>query len=103
MRRGLGMSAEHVPDQTNDPDFHDGLGVAVGPAGSEPFDLWDWLPRLPLRQVRIEEWLVRWQRQNTHLTWLNWLESRIGGAIELGPPEVVWRASGLRRPGLIAQ
>ena len=36
-------------------------------------------------------------------SWLDWLEPRIGTAVEIGPPEILRRASGLRRPGLIAQ
>ena len=35
-------------------------------------------------------------------SWLAWLEPRIGTEVEIGPPEIIGRASGLRRPGMIA-
>jgi flagellar motor switch protein FliN len=35
--------------------------------------------------------------------WLDWVEPRIDAKIELGPPEIISRASGVGRAGLIAQ
>ena len=34
---------------------------------------------------------------------LRWLEEGIGGAIAVDRPEILWRASGLQRPNLVAQ
>ena len=71
--------------------------------GQAPLELWDWLPRLSPRQVRLEYQLARWKRHERLARSLAWLENRMGAAIDLGTPEIIWRGSGLKRPGLIAQ
>jgi len=98
------MSIEHDHShETPDPDSHDGHSGNPGAVGLEPLSPWDWLPRLPLRQLRLEERLTRWKQHRLLTSWLNWLEIQTGETIELGPLEIAWRASGLKRPGLIAQ
>ncbi len=72
-------------------------------AGQAPLDMWDWLPRMSLRQVRLEDHLARWKRHDLLSRSFSWLEARMGAAIHLGTPEIIWRGSGLKRPGLIAQ
>jgi type III secretion system YscQ/HrcQ family protein len=72
-------------------------GVSA-PAG-EPFD---GLPKLSARQVRLERRLAAWTRDGRLPPALEWLELGCGGAVAVDPPEVVWRASGLNRPGMIA-
>jgi len=87
----------------SEPDSQDALGVA-GPANpavdSGPFG---WLPRLKLRQIRLERRLAHWTRDGRLPLPLQWLEEGIGAPITLEKPEVLWRASGLRRPSLVVQ
>jgi flagellar motor switch protein FliN len=71
----------------------------VAPTDPEPFD---WLPRFSARQVRLERWLAAWTRDGRLPPALEWLELRCGGAVAVDPPEILWRASGLNRPGMIA-
>ena len=89
--------------ETPDPDPHGQLSDDGEAAGEAPPGLWDWLPRLSLRQVRLEDRLARWKRHEVISHSLTWLEARMGAAIDLGTPEVIWAGSGLERPGLIAQ
>jgi flagellar motor switch protein FliN len=65
--------------------------------------LWSWLPRLSRRQVLLEKRLEVWTTDDRPRPWLDWLRSEMGPALELGKAEIVWRGSGLVRPGLIAQ
>ena len=78
--------------------------AAAGPldsaTDSQPLD---GLPRLSGRQLRLERWLTSWNRDGQLPTFLAWLEDGTGGAIAVERPEIVERASGLNRPGLIAQ
>jgi hypothetical protein len=93
------MSIEHDHShETPDPDSHDGHSGNPGAVGLEPLSPWDWLPRLPLRQLRLEERLTRWKQHRLLTSWLNWLEIQTGETIELGPLEIAWRASGLKFP-----
>ncbi len=62
-----------------------------------------WLPRLVLREVRLGQRLAHYTALNRLPAALRWLEQETGSAIELDRPEVLWRASGLRRPSLVAQ
>lgn len=91
--------------ETPDPDLGHGRGpeVATGPAGRDPLDPWAALPRFSANQLRVGRRIDRWARDRVLVPWLGWLEPRIGTAVEIGPPEVLARASGLRRPGMIAQ
>jgi flagellar motor switch protein FliN/FliY len=73
--------------------------VEAGAAG----DLFDWLPRLVLNQVRLEGRLAHWARDGKLPPALHWLEKGTGTSITLDRPEVLWRSSGLHRPSLVAQ
>jgi flagellar motor switch protein FliN/FliY len=53
--------------------------------------------------VRLEERLQSWAAQEHLRPWLDWLKGEMNQAIDVARPEIVWRASGMRRPGLIAQ
>ncbi len=76
-------------------------GAATEPAAdSGPFG---WLPRRSAREIRLERWLASWSRDGRVPPFLDWLQAGCGGSIVLKPPEIYWRASGLNRPGLIAQ
>jgi type III secretion system YscQ/HrcQ family protein len=68
-----------------------------------PLELWSWLPRLSGRSVRLEASLARWSHSGGVIPFLQWLRDRADETIELGPPQLVARPTGLRRPGLIAQ
>ncbi|WP_165226390.1 FliM/FliN family flagellar motor switch protein [Aquisphaera insulae] len=66
-------------------------------------EVWSWLPRLGSRDVRIASRLRRWSSASGTLAWLDRLRAEFNLDLVLGEPEAVWRASGLLRPGLIAQ
>jgi type III secretion system YscQ/HrcQ family protein len=69
----------------------------------EPLALWSWLPRLPARAVRLQALLSAWTRTCATSPFLDWLRETSSQPIDLGPPDLVERGSGLRRPGMIAQ
>jgi len=97
------LSREPVSTSAWEGDSEPDLAAAgpIGPAtASQPFD---GLPRLSARQVRLERWLTAWHRDGRLPAFLAWLEEGTGGAIVLERPEILERASGLNRPGLIAQ
>jgi flagellar motor switch protein FliN len=84
-----------------EPDSQDALEVALpATTDSDPFA---GLPRLTSRQVRLERGLTGWSRDGRLPEPLSWLEESTGATIALEKPEVLWRASGLRRAGLVAQ
>src|SRR5271157_4430304 len=98
------MPAEHGPrHKTPDADSPGGTATAGEAEGEQTLDLWSWLPRISPRQARLEEWLARWTGEETVPHWLNWIRGGLKQTPEIGRPEIVWRASGLGRPGLIAQ
>jgi type III secretion system YscQ/HrcQ family protein len=69
--------------------------VDAGPLG--------WLPRLSRRQARLDE---RWARLSTAAAGhsaFHWLDEALGTRTGAQRPELLWRASGLLRPGLVAQ
>ncbi len=72
------------------------------PGGQEPPSLWSWLPRMSARQVRLEKRLADF-RAAGNLLLAQGVTALPTGTLKLGRPEIDWRASGLRRPGLIAQ
>ena len=80
-------------------DEHD----AVVPIESEDSEPLGWLPRLSSRQVRLERRLASWSRDGRFPPFLDWLEAGCGCAITVKRPEILWRAAGLNRPGMIAQ
>jgi flagellar motor switch protein FliN len=55
------------------------------------------------RQVRLERILSRLSEPGRLPAPLSWLEQEAGTALALDRPEVLWRASGLARPSLVAQ
>ncbi len=98
------MPAEHGPGhKTADADFPGGTATAEAAGGEQILELWSWLPRISPRQARLEEWLARWTCAETVPDWLDWIRGGLKQTPEIGRPEIVWRASGLGRPGLIAQ
>ena len=98
------MSIDPGPKtMTPDPELRDHQEPAGEAVGDERHKLWSWLPRVSLRQARLEERLMRWTGNDRPRPWLGWLDDQMSHAIELGRPEIAWRASGLLRPGLIAQ
>jgi flagellar motor switch protein FliN len=89
--------------KTPDADSPCGTATAGEPAGEQTLELWSWLPRVSPRQARLEEWLSRWSSEETFPDWLDWFQRGLKQQPEIGRPEILWRASGLGRPGLIAQ
>jgi type III secretion system YscQ/HrcQ family protein len=69
--------------------------IDTGPLG--------WLPRLSLYQARLETRLSRLGPGAGLGRALGWLSGSLGTDVEVGLPEVLWRPSGLRRAGLVAQ
>jgi flagellar motor switch/type III secretory pathway protein FliN len=63
----------------------------------------DWLPRLGMSQVRLERRLRNWNPEGKLNHSLGWLEHGLGAAVRIERTEVLWRASGMGRPGLIVQ
>jgi len=97
-------AAQHGPShKTPDADSPGGTATAGEAEGEQTLDLWSWLPRISPRQARLEEWLARWTGEKTVAHWLDWIRGGLNQTPEIGRPEIVWRASGLGRPGLIAQ
>jgi flagellar motor switch protein FliN len=86
-----------------DPNSHEAAKVAVPRTPVSDSGLFDWLPKMERRQVRLEHLLTRLVPESKLPPALNWLEQGIGAAITLDRPEVLWRASGLNRPGLVVQ
>jgi flagellar motor switch protein FliN len=62
-----------------------------------------WLPRLSRRQVGLERRLARWTCEGNLPPRLAWLQQEMGCPIVIDRPEILWRASGLGRAGLVAQ
>ncbi len=69
--------------------------VTSGPLGP--------LPELDGRQVRLEGRLARQGPVPLWVAAIDWLTNPIGLTLQVGPPEISWRAAGLQRPGVIAQ
>ncbi len=89
--------------QTIDPDPRHVVAANVREqpgSDSEPFH---WLPRMTLRQVRLERLLAGWTPDDQIPASLRWLDELTGTHVVLSRPEVVWRASGLQRPSLVVQ
>ena len=97
------MSAESIStiqwnaDSEDEPELPGATEPAVL---SDPFG---WLPRRSIGEIRLERWLTSWSREGRVPYFLEWLEAGCGCRIELKPPEIYWRASGLNRPGMVAQ
>lgn len=76
--------------------------AAGGGDPGEAAELFDWLPKLSARQIRLERWLSRWTRGRRIPLGLEWLDSACGESITVDAPDVLLRPSGLARPGMIA-
>jgi flagellar motor switch protein FliN len=74
---------------------------ALEPSGA--VEIFDWLPRLPRRQVQIERKLAHLTDADRLPPALRWLDDETGGSIRVDRPEVTWSASGLHRPSLVVQ
>lgn len=61
------------------------------------------MPRLSSRHVRFASVLARTDLKRRIEEGIAWLNAPLGQPIDLGTPEVLWRAAGLQRPGVIAQ
>ena len=59
--------------------------------------------RLTYRQVRLDRLVDRWTAKGSLPPCLGWLQNEMGIAVTIDRPEIRWRASGLGRPGLVAQ
>jgi type III secretion system YscQ/HrcQ family protein len=77
----------------------DPAGPGVAPGAGPLADL----PRLDGRAVRLARALGAPATAARVRAALGWLAGPLGAALEVGPPEVLARASGLARPGAIAQ
>ena len=98
------MPVEHGPRPTTPDADSPGSTATAGEAEvGQCRELWSWLPRISPRQARLEEWLARWTGEETLPHWLDWIRDGLKQTPEIGRPEIVWSASGLARPGLIAQ
>jgi type III secretion system YscQ/HrcQ family protein len=69
--------------------------IDAGPLGS--------LPHLHQRQVRLRERLVSVAGESRIAAALGWLVEALGTPLHIDQPEILWRASGQMRPGVIAQ
>ncbi|HKI16588.1 MAG TPA: FliM/FliN family flagellar motor switch protein [Isosphaeraceae bacterium] len=89
--------------QTVDQDPRQAVGTGVREHSGFDADPFGWLPRMTLRQVRLERLLEGWLPDDRLPASLRWLDELMGTPIELSRPEVQWRASGLQRPSLVVQ
>jgi type III secretion system YscQ/HrcQ family protein len=97
------LSAETISTMEWGADSEEGpeiVGATEPAVVTEPFG---WLPRRSYREIRLERWLASWGRAGRVPPFLDWLEAGCGGSIAVKPPEIHGRASGLNRPGMIAQ
>jgi type III secretion system YscQ/HrcQ family protein len=98
------MSADQARTaETPAPQEGHGRGIDPESGRRDPLDPWAGLPRVSRRHVRLGRRIVRWACEHALRDWLDWVEPRIGTRVEFGPPEIIARASGVGRPGLIAQ
>jgi flagellar motor switch protein FliN len=84
-----------VPDDDPIPPPPERPGEDAGPLGL--------LPRLASRQVHLGALLARAFPEGTSPVGRAGLDDLIGAVVEVGRPDVLWRASGLGRPALVAQ
>jgi flagellar motor switch/type III secretory pathway protein FliN len=81
-------------DSTDDADAYERSPADWGPLGV--------LPRLVGRQVRLTSRLARVGSDAGLGAAVRWLNDELKSEAKVGPPEVLWRPSGLRRTGLVA-
>jgi flagellar motor switch protein FliN len=86
-----------------DADSHAGVGAAAPPVPTGEAGPFGWLPRVSRRQFGLERRLERWTRAGGVPPPLGWLRAEMGLPVAIDRPEVLWRASGLGRAGLVAQ
>ncbi len=85
------------------PESPEGLGEGASLAPVSDAEPFGWLPRLGLPQVRLQKRLTRWIPDGKLPRALRWLEKGMNARVRVEPAEVLWRASGLGRPGMIVQ
>lgn len=94
------MSREtHILSPSSKPSAGDG----TSPAPEDPAGPFDWVPRLRLAEVRLERRLRFWNPEGRPNRSLKWLERGTGTTVRIERAEILWRASGVGRPGLIVQ
>jgi flagellar motor switch protein FliN len=86
-----------------DPESEDAQGASAPPIQGQDSDPFAGLPRLGLRQVRLERRLARWTPNGRLPVSLKWLEDATAAPVLLEKAEVICRASGLKRPSLVVQ
>jgi flagellar motor switch protein FliN len=86
-----------------DPESPEGVGERLLLAPMSDAGPFGWLPRLSLPHIRLEKRLSRWILDGKLPRALRWLEKGMNARVRVEPAEVLWRASGLGRPGMIVQ
>ncbi|MFO0953148.1 MAG: FliM/FliN family flagellar motor switch protein [Isosphaeraceae bacterium] len=61
------------------------------------------LPRVSRRQTQLDAALARLDARGPVGQALETIRTGVGGDVEIGPPETLWRASGLSRSGCVVQ
>jgi type III secretion system YscQ/HrcQ family protein len=79
---------------------HEAAARIGADTNSDPFD---WVPQFERKQVRFERELLAQTEGGRLPLALSWLDDWTATSIAVDRPEVLWRASGLNRPGLVAQ
>ncbi len=86
-----------------EPDSHGRLPSASSRKAADDGGPFGGLARFTHRQIGLERWLGGWTRDATLPAPLHGLASAIDGSLAFDRPEILWRASGLGRAGLVAQ
>jgi flagellar motor switch protein FliN len=84
----------------HEPDSQERLSASAPARDAGPFG---WLSRQSHRQIRLENRLARWCPDGGLPPSLDWLGAEIGTRVAFERPEILYRASGLGRPGLVVQ
>ena len=87
----------------SEPESHDALGSTPPAMAGDDVEPFGWLLRVSHRQLGLECRFARWSADGGLPAPLDWLQMEIGCPISLDRPEILARASGLRRAGLVAQ
>lgn len=87
----------------SEPESHEVLGSAPPAMEGSDAGPFGWLQCVSRRQLGLERRLASWSRDGKLPAPLDWLQQETGCPITLDKPEILARASGLRRAGLVAQ